>query len=271
MQADLAVLFTAGYIQANVYTASPTASIPMSAGFKRILVFILALFAASASAGGSDLSAFNAAVEKAESHNRVAIGYLRTGNIDLASLEFDRLRDAWSDLQRRFASKRPQVFDGNQQYIVVMTDIATRLITADMLLKSGRPDGARETLQAIRTDLYGLRKSAGIVTLADCILDANGAMDALMVYNDRALDWSKPDIASGIADKATRYGTALTRCDGIAEGTTRQSPEFRRLIDGAKASLALIPKAITDRDTGLLHRVLIELRSFDNLLAFRFG
>ena len=51
----------------------------------------------------------------------------------------------------------------------------------------------------------------------------------------------------------------------------RATPEFRRLVDGAKASLALIPKAIATRDTDLLHRVLIELRSFDNLLAFRFG
>jgi hypothetical protein len=42
-------------------------------------------------------------------------------------------------------------------------------------------------------------------------------------------------------------------------------------VDGAKASLSLIPKAIEARDTDLLHRVLIELRSFDNLLAFRFG
>jgi hypothetical protein len=48
-------------------------------------------------------------------------------------------------------------------------------------------------------------------------------------------------------------------------------PEFRRLIDGAKASLEFIPKAIAARDADLLHRVLIELRSFDNLLDFRFG
>jgi hypothetical protein len=32
-------------------------------------------------------------VEAASAHNRVAIGYLRTGNADLASLEIDRLRD----------------------------------------------------------------------------------------------------------------------------------------------------------------------------------
>jgi len=32
-------------------------------------------------------------------------------------------------------------------------------------------------------------------------------------------------------------------------------------------SLALIPNAVAARDADLLHRVLIELRSFDNLLA----
>ena len=48
-----------------------------------------------------DLADFNAAVEKAESHNRVAIGYLRTGNVDLAWIEIDRLRDAWGALQQQ--------------------------------------------------------------------------------------------------------------------------------------------------------------------------
>jgi hypothetical protein len=63
----------------------------------------------------------------------------------------------------------------------------------------------------------------------------------------------------------------LDRCDGIASEAVRQAPEFRRLIDGAKAGLALIAQAIATRDGDLLHRVLIELRSFDNLLALRFG
>jgi hypothetical protein len=57
----------------------------------------------------------------------------------------------------------------------------------------------------------------------------------------------------------------------MAGDAVRQAPEFRRLVDGAKASLTLIPKAIATRDGDLLHRVLIELRSFDNLLAFRYG
>jgi hypothetical protein len=32
-----------------------------------------------------------------------------------------------------------------------------------------------------------------------------------------------------------------------------------------------MPKAVEMRDADLVHRLLIELRSFDNLLAFRYG
>jgi hypothetical protein len=139
------------------------------------------------------------------------------------------------------------------------------------MLKTGRLDAARNGLNAIRKEFYDLRKASGVIVLADCVRDANTAMDALMIYNDRALDWSKPGTDGGIASKASAYGTVLGRCDSIAGESVHQMPEFRRLIDGAKASLELIPKAIATRDADLLHRVLIELRSFDNLLDFRFG
>ena len=234
----------------------------------RAACLALALLTGAAKAG--DLADFNAAVEQAESHNRVAIGYLRTGNLDLALLEIDRLREAWSVLGQGFAGKRPAAFDG-AHYAAMFTSVNTRLVAVDLMIKMGKPDAVRRSLEAIRGDFYDLRKSAGIAVLADCVRDADTAMDALMVYNDRALDWSKADVRSGIADKSTGYGAVLDRCDGMAGETVRQAPEFRRLIDGAKASLALIPKAIAGRDSDLLHRVLIELRSFDNLLAFRYG
>jgi hypothetical protein len=237
----------------------------------RIAVLALALLAGPRSAAAGDLTDFNAAVEKAAGHNRVAIGYLRTGNTDLASLELDRLRDAWTALNARFAGKRPDAFDGNPLYGTTMVNISTRLVAADMMLKSGRTEAASQSLSAIRGDLYDLRKASGIVVLADCVRDANAAADALMVYNDTALDWSKPQVRFGIANKASIYGYVLDRCDSIAGATVHNSPEFRRLVDGAKAGLDLIPGAITTRDTNLLHRILIELRSFDNLLAFRFG
>jgi hypothetical protein len=116
-----------------------------------------------------------------------------------------------------------------------------------------------------------LRKSAGIVVLSDCIRDANAAMDALMVYNDRELDWSTPQTATQVTEKSAAYEKTLERCNATASDAVRKEPDFRRLIDGAKEGLALIPQAVKEHDTALLHRVLIQLRSFDNLLAFRFG
>lgn len=239
--------------------------------FARIACLASALVGSAFTAKADDLADFNAAIESASAHNRVAIGYLRTGNEDLASLEIDRLRDAWIRLTERFSGKRPDVFANNLLYGRLFTGVSARLVGADLMLKSGRLDAARTSLDAIRGDLYELRKASGVVVLADCIRDGNTAMDALMIYNDRALDWNKPDTRTAVVNTASLYGSILDRCDGIANETVQKSPEFRRLVDGAKASLSLIPKAIATQDTDLLHRVLIELRSFDNLLAFRFG
>lgn len=243
----------------------------MLASLSRIATLCFALMAGLAPARAGDLADFNAAVEKAAGHNRVAIGYLRTGNTDLASLEIDRLRAAWQALSARFAGKAPDAFDGNPLYGTTLVGINARLVGADMMLKSGRPEAVSQSLHAIRGDLYELRKSSGIVVLADCVREANAAADAIMVYNDPALDWSKSPTRFGIANRASIYGYVLSRCDGIASATVHNSPEFRRLVDGARAGLDLIPTAIATRDTNLLHRILIELRSFDNLLAFRFG
>jgi hypothetical protein len=243
----------------------------MLASLARIAALGISVLASPVLVQAGDLSDFNAAVEKAAGHNRVAIGYLRTGNTDLATLEIDRLRVAWNALTARFATKAPDAFDGNALYGSTLVGIATRLVGTDMFLKSGRAEAANESLNAIRGDLYDLRKSAGIVVLADCVRDANAAADTIMVYNDPAMDWTKSHVRFGIASKASIYGYVLDRCDGIASATVHNSPEFRRLVDGARAGLSLIPTAINTRDTNLLHRILIELRSFDNLLAFRFG
>src|SRR5471032_710156 len=239
----------------------------------RVACLALALLAGPAKSGdlAGDLADFNAAVEQAQSHNRVAIGYLRTGNLDLALLEIERLRDAWGAFEQRFAGKQPAAFDGIALYGTMFTGVNARLVAVDLMIKMGKPDAVRQSLEAIRGDLYDLRKAAGIAVLADCVRDGNTAMDALMVYDDRALDWTNSETRDGVASKASTYGSVLDRCDGMADDAVRKAPEFRRLVDGAKTSLTLIPKAIATRDSDLLHRALIELRSFDNLLAFRFG
>src|ERR1044071_6022800 len=146
----------------------------MVASYGRAALLGLLLWAGGARA--DELANFNAAAEAAEAHSRVAVGYLRTGNNDLAALEIDRLREAWGKLG---AVRRPVVFD-SKLYVAMLTDASMRLVTADMLFNSGRPDNARQALEAIRADLYNLRKSAGIVVLSDCINDSNKAAAALM-------------------------------------------------------------------------------------------
>jgi hypothetical protein len=222
---------------------------------------VLALAVLAAPARADDLSDFHAAVEAAMSHHRVAAGYLRTGNIDLATLEIEGVRAAWGKVS---ALPRPAAFRDQERYTSLMLDIAARLIGTTLVLNLGRADVARESLDAVRRSLSELRRGAGVTVLADCVLDANISMDALFAHDARP-DWES--VAAG----SESYRATLQRCDGMAPPSIRNHAEFRRLIDGAIASLALMPKAVEARDTDLLHRLLVELRSFDNLLAFRYG
>ncbi len=228
------------------------------------------LFIATARADG-DLSAFNAAVENAAAHQRVAIGYLRTGNLDLAAVEIEKLGTAWQTVTDRFAARRPAALKDNPLYGTTMLDVSLRIVAASMLTDAGRAEAARESLQSVRQRLADMRKASGVAVLADCILDANTAMDALHPDRENRPDLSKPETAADVSAKARDYSDILKRCDGMAPDKVRQDPEFRRLLDGALASLALLPKALEARDGDLLFRILIELRSFDHLLAFRYG
>lgn len=223
------------------------------------LAMLLAFSVAPARAG--DLDDFNTAVEAAMSHHRVAAGYLRSGNIDLAALEIDSLREAWAKVS---TLPRPAAFQNQEHYTAIMLQTAAELIGTTLVLNMGRPDVAAESLDKIRKSLSALRRENKVTVLADCVVDANVSMDALF-----ALD-GKPDWES-LAAGAESYRGTLQRCDAMASERVRRDGEFRRLIDGALASLAQIPKASETRDADLTHRLLIELRAFDNLLAFRFG
>lgn len=212
-------------------------------------------------ARADSLDDFNRAVEAAMSHRRVAAEYLRTGNIDLAALEIEGMREAWGKVS---TLPRPTALRDPERYTGTLLQIASQLIGVTLVLNLGRPDVARDSLDQIRKMLSALRRENGVAVLADCILDANIAMEALFATN-QAPDWDSA-VAGGES-----YAATLKRCDSMAPRAIHDHPEFRRLIDGALASLAQFPRAFESRDAGLLHRLMIELRSFDNLLAFRYG
>jgi hypothetical protein len=238
---------------------------------RALLAALVASSLTAAVAMADDLSDFNAAVETFSAHNRVAIGYLRTGNVELAAAEIDVMREAWSTVVERFGKERPAEFRDNPHYVNTFVDVPTRLVGVNLMLMMGRTDLAGTALSAVRKELSDLRRASGVAVLADGILDANAAMDRLFVFRDHPPDWTMPRAVAELGAAADAYGAAVRRCDVMATEDLKAQPEFRRLIDGVAASLALMPKAITSRDGDLLHRLLIELRSFDNLLAFRYG
>jgi hypothetical protein len=219
----------------------------------------LALALLAAPAHADDLDDFNRAVEAAMSHHRVALGYLRTENVDLAVLELEAMREAWAKVS---ALPRPAVYRDNPRFTETMLDVNVRVVGVFLVLDMGRLDVARASLNTIRHSLAALRRASKAEVLADCILDANTAMDVLYATDGKPADAAAP---------ADAYTRTLQRCDAMAPPGIRNHADFRRLIDGALASLAQVPQAVETRDGDLLHRLLIELRSFDNLLAFRYG
>ncbi len=218
-----------------------------------------------------DLDAFNAAIEQTAAHNRAAIGYLRTENVDLAAVELQDMQKAWGAVAERFGGDRPDKFRDNELYVTMLVDVPTRIVGALIMINFGRPDIAGASLQAIRREFSAVRRASGVEVLADCVLDANDAMEAFSVYRDDPPDWEKPAVTADVAAKAEAFGAAIRRCDALAPDAIRSKPEFRRLVDGVAASLTFVPKAIASRDSDLLHRVIGELRAFDNLLSFRYG
>ena len=123
----------------------------------RVACLALALLAGAADAKAGDLAEFNGALESVSSFNRVAIGYLRTGNTDLASIELDRMRDRLGEIYRPLRRASGRMPSTTIRYTpLLFTGISTRLVAADLMLKTGRPDAARQSLDAIRGDFYDL-------------------------------------------------------------------------------------------------------------------
>src|SRR6266404_4325889 len=111
---------------------------------------------------------------------------------DLAAVELERMRDAWGAFAERFGCDRPERFRANARYVTMLVDVPTRIVAAAIMINFGRPDVAAGSLHAIRQGLSAVRRGSGVELLADCVLDANAAMEALLVYQDAPPDWDRP-------------------------------------------------------------------------------
>lgn len=233
--------------------------------------FVMALLAAMSILGGSAAVArdlppdLRSLIENFQSLRRVAAGYLRTQNGDLGAVEIERLRD------RLIADRDKLAPSGDMTLMIAVARTESLVAVALKAVDDGDIDRARAMLDEAAKPLAIWRRDNGIRLFSDCIAEIATAYDRL--DGDRAGTPNLDDTATGrrIAAAAQGIVAALDRCEEEASDNLRREAEFRRLFDGMRASLAQIPAAITLRDEGLLHRLLIEQRSFEELLLFRFG
>lgn len=196
---------------------------------------------------------------------RVAVGYLRTQNGDLGAVEIERLRD-------RLAADRGKLAPSGDMTLMIAVARTESLVAVSLkAADEGDIDRARAMLEEAAKPLAIWRRDNGIRLFSDCIAEIAAAYDQL--DGDRARTPNLADMVTGrrIAAAAQSIVAALDRCEGEAGDSLRREAEFRRLFDGMRASLTQVPDAISSRDEGLLHRLLIEQRSFEELLLFRFG
>ncbi|MDC7789949.1 hypothetical protein PQJ75_23825 [Rhodoplanes sp. TEM] len=188
-----------------------------------------------------------AADEAVLADRRLAAGYLRTGNGDLAALALERLQKA------------------------LPAPHAMRAKTAVEAIDAGDLAAATTATEALAVDLAEARRAAGVRVLADCVREFSTVYATLDTHRTRAPDLADAALRSAIAAAARASDAAVARCDGEAPAAVKADAGFRRLVDGSRGSLGRIPEAVAAGDAELLHRFLIELRAYEQLLRFRYG
>nr|WP_094896335.1 hypothetical protein [Bradyrhizobium amphicarpaeae]AWM04625.1 hypothetical protein CIT40_11150 [Bradyrhizobium amphicarpaeae] len=195
---------------------------------------------------------------------RTAASYARTGNVALAQIETDEAVARWKRLAPLPADRPAELsefLDGGRERLTMITGA----------LERGDTVAAGRDLLALRQAFHALRRHAGFYDLGDCIFEIAPAMEALRVAAIRYGEQPAPANAEETVAAASAFRDRLVRCNEWANGEIAAQGEFRRLIDGAIASSSEIAHAAMAGDGPLVHRYLIELQSFAQLLDFRYG
>jgi hypothetical protein len=203
-------------------------------------------------------------IEGFQAHRRTALGYLRTQNVELGAAEIERLRERWARDRAALS-----VTDAALAAALVRAeaDAAASHAAAD----AGDLERARELLERAASPLDAWRWENGIRLFSDCIAEVSEAYERLDPFRRNPPDLADAGTAAAIVAAAMETVAALRRCEGEAASAVRGDAVFRRLVDGMLDSLRQMPEAVGARDGARLYRLLIEQRSFERLLAFRFG
>jgi len=200
---------------------------------------------------------------------RTAASYARTGNIALAQMETDEAVATWKRLE-------PDASSPLSAYApAAVSDFLDRgrerLTLVAHALDGGDTAAASRELLAIRQSFHELRRRAGLYDLGDCVFEIAPAMEKLRVAAARYGERPASANAEETVAAASAFRDRLQRCNDWASPEISEKSEFRRLIDGAIASSGEIAHAAMGGDGPLVHRYLIELQSYAQLLDFRYG
>jgi hypothetical protein len=199
-------------------------------------------------------------------HRRAAIAYLRAGNLDLGAVEIERLRARWLADRRLLPATAT-----DPALAAAMAETETLLADSLTAADRGDAEAARSLLVGAALPLTQWRHLRGIRLFSDCIAEAGQSYERLDVYRTRAPELRDTAVGERIVVAARDASAAYARCNEEASAEVRNNPEFRRLLDGMIASLGQVSDAIAGRDGARLHRLLIEQRALERLLAFRYG
>ena len=236
----------------------------------RCTIVLLAWLASNTLALGAETgrrAEFASAMAPVMANLRTAASYARTGNVALAQIETDEAVTRWN----RFAQDSSLPADVPAELEGFLAPGRDRLTAITGALDRGDNVAAGRELLALRQALHALRQDAGLYDLGDCIFEIAPAMERLRVAAVRFGEQPAPANAEETVVAASAFRDRLQRCNEQANGEIAAQGEFRRLIDGAIASSGEIAHVAKAGDGPLVHRYLIELQSFAQLLDFRYG
>ena len=232
-----------------------------------IIVLLAWLAGLGAGAKAAEPADFASAIQSIMQNLRTATSYARTGNIALAQIETEEAAATWKILE---GGATAVAFEP-----AALGDFLAKgrmqLATAIGELERGASIVAASDLLAVRQSYYDLRRKTGLYDLGDCIFEIAPAMEKLRAAATRYGEQAAPSHAEDTVSAAGVLRDRLQRCNDWAGPQIARQAEFRRLIDGAIASASEIAHGAMAGDGSLVHRYLIELQSYAQLLDFRFG
>jgi hypothetical protein len=231
----------------------------------------LLLAGAALARAGESVEDFHRSVAAAYEPYREAVHYLETGNSGLAALALERARDEWRRVASRFAEAPPAPFAKDARWKETLAAIDTALERGLAAADSGNGEAALAALGSVRRELAELRLRGGQRVYSDCIDAMNAAMDRLWSYRNAPPARARAGSIAAFKKDAAEAERWYRRCRDEAPPALRQQGEFKRLFDGALASLARLPRAADSGNAELVVSLLRELRSFDKLIWLRFG